>query len=91
MTDSASPPRDVVIFQICLLDLYDSMLEACAWDEAKVNAMLKAFMSSVLALVRVQQSLGQEVATSQKEWVRQYRAQLERWLEEQSASVGETS
>jgi hypothetical protein len=91
MTDSASPPREVVVFQICLLDLYDSMLEACAWDEAKVNAMLKTFMSSVLALVRVQQSLGQEVATSQKEWVRQYRAQLERWLEEQSASVGETS
>lgn len=91
MTDSASPPREVVVFQICLLDLYDSMLEACAWDEAKVNAMLKTFMSSVLALVRVQQSLGQEVATSQKEWVRQYRAQLERWLEEQSAGVGETS
>ena len=90
MTDGPSPPREVVVFQICLLDLYDSMLEACAWDEAKVNAMLKAFMSSVLALVRVQQSLGQEVATSQKEWVRQYRVQLERWLEEQSASVGET-
>jgi len=91
MTDTGSPPREVVIFQICLLDLYDSILEACAWDEAKVNAMLKTFMSSVLALVRVQQSLGPEVATSQKEWVRQYRAQLERWLEEQSASVGETS
>lgn len=91
MTDSASPPREVVVFQICLLDLYDSMLEACAWDEAKVNAMLKTFMSSVLALVRVQQSLGPEVAASQKEWVRQYRAQLERWLEEQSASVGEAS
>ena len=90
MTGAPSPPREVVVFQICLLDLYDSILEACAWDEAKVNAMLKTFMSSVLALVRVQQSLGQEVATSQKEWVRQYRAQLERWLEEQSASVGET-
>jgi len=91
MTDAPSPPREVVVFQICLLDLYDSILEACAWDEAKVNAMLKTFMSSVLALVRVQQSLGQEVTTSQKEWVRQYRAQLERWLEEQSAGVGETS
>jgi hypothetical protein len=89
MTDPASPPREVVVFQICLLDLYDSMLEACAWDEAKVNAVLKTFMSSVLALVRVQQSLGQEVATSQREWVRQYRAQLERWLEEQSAAAGE--
>lgn len=90
MTDSASPPREVVVFQICLLDLYDSILEACAWDEAKVNAMLKTFMSSVLALVRVQQSLGQEVATSQKEWVRQYRAQLERWLEEQPVPAAES-
>ena len=90
MTDAASAPRDVVIFQICLLDLYDSILEACAWDEAKVNAMLKAFMSSVLALVRVQQSLGQEVTTSQREWVRQYRAQLEQWLEEQSAPAAES-
>jgi hypothetical protein len=89
MTDSVSPPREVVIFQICLLDLYDSILEACVWDEAKLNAMLKAFMSSVLALVRVQQSLGQEVTTSQKEWVRQYRAQLERWLEEHSAPAAE--
>jgi hypothetical protein len=91
MTDSPSPPREVVVFQICLLDLYESLLEACAWEEAKANAVLKTFMSSVLALVRVQQSLGQEVATSQKEWVRRYRAHLERWLEEQSASVGETS
>jgi hypothetical protein len=90
MTHSASPPREVVVFQICLLDLYDSMLEACAWDEAKVNAMLKAFMSSVLALVRVQQSLGQEVMTSQREWVRQYRTQLEQWLEEQSAPAAES-
>ena len=90
MTAAASPPRDVVIFQICLLDLYDSILEACAWDEAKVNAMLKAFMSSVLALVRVQQSLGHEVTTSQREWVRQYRAQLEQWLEEQSAPAAES-
>lgn len=91
MTDSASPPREVVVFQICLLDLYDSMLDACAWDEAKVNAMLKTFMSSVLALVRVQQSLGPQVAASQKEWVRQYRTQLERWLEAQSAGVGKAS
>jgi hypothetical protein len=90
MTDAASPPREVVIYQNCLLDLYDSILEACAWDEAKVNAMLKTFMASLLALVRVQQSLGQEVATSQKEWVRQYRAQLEQWLEEQSAPAAES-
>jgi hypothetical protein len=47
-------------------------------------------MASLLALVRVQQSLGQEVATSQKEWVRQYRAQLEQWLEEQSAPAAES-
>ena len=89
MTGAPSPPREVVVFQICLLDLYDSILEACAWDEAKVNAMLKTFMSSVLALVRVQQALGQEFATSQKEWVRQYRAQLERWLEEQPVPAAE--
>jgi hypothetical protein len=90
MTDAPSPPREVVIFQICLLDLYDSILEACAWDEAKVNAMLKTFMSSVLALVRVQQSLAPQVAASQKEWVRQYRAHLERWLEEHSAPATES-
>ena len=90
MTGAPSPPREVVVFQICLLDLYDSILEACAWDEAKVNAMLKTFMSSVLALVRVQQALGQEFATSQKEWVRQYRAQLERWLEEQPVPAAES-
>lgn len=90
MTDPASPPREVVVFQICLLDLYDSILEACAWDEAKVNAMLKTFMSSVLALVRVQQSLGPQVAASQKEWVREYRAHLERWLEEHSAPAAES-
>jgi hypothetical protein len=90
MTDAPSPPREVVVFQICLLDLYDSILEACAWDEAKVNTMLKTFMSSVLALVRLQQSLAPQVAASQKEWVRQYRAQLEQWLEEQSVPATES-
>lgn len=85
---SASPPREVVIFQLCLLDLYEALLETCVWEEARVNAILKAFMSSVLALIRVQQSVGEQVVNSQKEWVKQYRAQLEGWLEDHRAPPG---
>jgi hypothetical protein len=77
------PPREVVVFQLSLLELYESLLDACEWDEAKLNAVLKSFMASVLGLMRLQQSLGEHVRTTQKEWIREYRAHLEQWLAEQ--------
>ncbi len=51
------PPRARLLkFQLALLELYEGLLESPAWDEAKVNTTLKTFLSSVLALIRVQQS-----------------------------------
>ena len=89
MTESPGglPPRDVVAFQLALLDLYEALLDACDWDEAKLNAVLKSFMASVLGLMRLQQSLGEQVRTTQKEWIRDYRAQLEQWLAAQGDGV----
>ena len=77
-----SPWPDLVKFQLSLLDLYEALLDSPGWDEAKSNATLKTFMSSVLALVRVQRSLGGQVLTAQQEMIRRYRAQLDTWLEE---------
>jgi len=89
MTESSSPfpSRDLVRFLLCLLDLYETVLASTVWDEAKANATLKTFMSSMLALIRVQRSLGGQLLTAQHETIQQYRAQLEMWLEEQGQAA----
>ncbi len=89
MTESPSsfPSLDLVRFLLCLLDLYEAVLESSGWDEAKANATLKTFMSSVLALMRVQRALGGQLLTAQHEMIRQYRSQLETWLEEHGQST----
>ena len=81
------PPREVVGFQLALLELYEALLDACEWDEAKLNAVLKGFMSSVLGLIRLQQSVGERALLGQREWIRGYRAQLEQWLAEQGSGA----
>jgi hypothetical protein len=80
--------RSIVVFQLTLLDLYESLLEMSAWDEAKVNTTLKTFMSSMLALMRVQRSLGTQIVVVQRELIRTQRARLEQWLEEHEEPAG---
>jgi hypothetical protein len=80
--------RSIVVFQLTLLDLYESLLEMGVWDEGKVNTTLKTFMSSLLALMSVQRSLGTQVVLVQRELIREHRARLERWLEEQEEPAG---
>jgi hypothetical protein len=82
MSDSpgTSVPRDVITLQLSLLDVYEALLSASAWDETKVNTVLKTFMASGLALMRLQQSISGELVPAQKEMIQQYRARLEEWL-----------
>jgi hypothetical protein len=80
--------RSIVVFQLTLLDLYESLLEMSAWDEGKVNTSLKTFMASLLALLRVQRSLGTQVVTVQRDLIREHRARLEQWLEEHGETAG---
>lgn len=81
--------QSIVVFQLSLLDLYESLLEMSAWDEGKVNTTLKTFMASVLALFRVQRSLGTQSVIAQKELIRTHRARLEQWLEEHAGPAGD--
>jgi hypothetical protein len=87
MTDAAhtSTVHEIVRFQIALLDLYESALDSAQWDEARVNETLKTFMMAVLALLRVQRSLGERVVTVQKDMIREYRERLEAWLRDHDA------
>jgi hypothetical protein len=89
MTDPSerSTVRDIVQFQLTLLDLYESALEHSDWDEARVNTTLKAFMMSVLALMRVQRSLGERVVTVQRDMIREYRERLHGWLREHDGAA----
>jgi hypothetical protein len=81
--------RSIVAFQLTLLDLYESLLEMSGWDEAKINTTLKTFMASLLALLRVQRSLGTRVVLAQRELILEHRARLEQWLEEHGEPAGE--
>jgi hypothetical protein len=81
--------RSIVVFQLTLLDLYESLLEMSAWDEGKVNTTLKTFMSSLLALLQVQRSLGTQVVVAQRELIRKHRARLEQWLAEHGEADGD--
>jgi hypothetical protein len=78
--EADSLPREVITLQLHLLDLYEALLATSAWDEAKMNAVLKTFMSSALALMRVQQAISGKVVPAQQEMIREYRARLEDWL-----------
>ncbi len=91
MTESSetSHVREIVAFQLCLLELYEALLDICVWDEAKINTALKTFMASVLGLLRVQRSLGAQVVTVQKEAIREHRARLERWLAAHGEPAGD--
>jgi hypothetical protein len=82
MTDSGtdSLPRQVITLQLHLLDLYEALLAGSVMDESKANAVLKTFLSSALALMRVQQSISGKVIPVQQEMIREYRARLEDWL-----------
>jgi hypothetical protein len=76
----ASIPRDVIRFQLELLNVYETLLAGSLWDETKVNTLLKTLMSSGLAIMRLQQSISAELVPAQQEMIRQYRERLEQWL-----------
>lgn len=77
-----STPQEVVKFQLAILDVYQSLLDSCSWDEAKLNDVLKKVMSSFLPLWRAQQELGERLFASHKELIRQYRQVLEALLDQ---------
>jgi hypothetical protein len=85
------PSRDVVQLQLGLLDLYETLLDGPGWDEGKVNAALKAAMLSAVALFRVQQSMGSQIASAQRELIREYRTRLEAWLAEHPRTSDDAS
>jgi hypothetical protein len=81
------PSRDLVHLQLGLLELYETLLDNPGWNEGKVNAALKAAMLSAMALLRVQQALGVQLVSAQRDLIREYRAKLEEWLVEQAKSA----
>ncbi len=76
MTDPL-PPRDVVDFQLAVLDAYEKLLASCSWDESRLNEALKSMLSSMLPLLRAQRAFGEQLFASHQELVRQYRRTLE--------------
>lgn len=76
MTDPAAP-RDLVDFQLAVLDAYEKLLASCSWDEAQLNEALKSMIGSLLPLLRAQRALGEQLFTSHQEALRQYRRVLE--------------
>lgn len=79
MTDPS--PRALAEFQLAILDAYEDLLASCPWDEAKLNEALKSMMSSFLPLLRAQRALGEQLAASHRELIRQYRRALEASLD----------
>ena len=76
MTDPAAS-REVVDFQLAVLDAYEKLLSSCSWDEPRLNEALKSMMSSMFPLLRAQRALGEQLLASHQELVRQYRRTLE--------------
>ncbi len=76
MTDPTAL-RELVDFQLAVLDAYEKLLASCSWDEAQLNESLKSMMSSLLPLMRAQRALGEQLVTSHQEALRQYRRVLE--------------
>ena len=76
VTDPATP-RDIVDFQLAVLDAYEKLLASCNWDEPRLNEALKSMMSLMLPLLRAQRALGEQLFASHQELVRQYRRTLE--------------
>jgi hypothetical protein len=85
--ESSGSSRDLIRFQLSVLELYEGLLQGPILDESKVNAALKTFLASALSLMQLQRSLGEQITTVQLEMIRQYRAQLEQWLAENGDST----
>jgi DNA-binding transcriptional regulator PaaX len=84
MTNPAAP-RDLVDFQLAVLDAYEKLLASCSWDEAQLNEALKSMMPSLLPLLRAQRALGEQLLTSHQEVLHQYRRVLEGSLRQADA------
>lgn len=76
MAEAASR-RDVVQFQLAVLDAYEKLLGSCSWDEGSLNDALKSMIASMLPLLRAQRALGEQLVSSHQELLRQYRRVLE--------------
>lgn len=83
-----SPPREVVDFQLAVLKAYEKLLANCNWDEARLNEVFKAALSSLLPLLRAQRALGEQLFASHKELIEQYRRTLEAALDQRDAPPG---
>ena len=82
------PRRDVVRFQLAVLDAYEKLLASCAWDEGSLNDALKSMMASMLPLLRAQRTLGERLVSSHQELLRQYRRVLEASLHQDDDGGG---
>jgi hypothetical protein len=54
--NGAEPRRDLVHFQLPVLDACEKLLASCGWDEARLNEALKSMMASMLPLLRAQRA-----------------------------------
>jgi hypothetical protein len=86
-----STPRDLVNFQLALLDAYEKLLESCSWDQGKLNDILKSVMSSFLPLLRAQREMRDQLLASQRELIRQYRQSLEASLHQSGQKAGSSA
>jgi hypothetical protein len=73
----AGTPRNVIQFQLAVLDAYENLLTSYSWDEGRLNEALKSMMASMLPLLRAQRALGEQLFASHQEMLRQYRRSLE--------------
>jgi hypothetical protein len=87
MTDP-STPRDLAHLQLAILDAYEKLIDSCTWDQAKLNDVLKTVMSSFLPLLRAQREIREQLLTSQKELIQQYRQALEASLHQSGDQAG---
>lgn len=71
------PPRDILQFQLAVLDAYERLLGSGGWDETRLNEALKSMMTSLLPLMRAQRALGEQLFDAHRGMLAQYRRTLE--------------
>jgi DNA-binding transcriptional regulator PaaX len=73
-------------FQLSMLDAYEKLLACKVWDEAELNQALKGMLASLLPLMQTRHTMQEQLVSTQKAMLQQYRHFLENLVRQQDES-----
>lgn len=73
-------------YQLALLEAYETNLTQFAWDESHLNEALKAWLASLLPIIRAQHTFSEQMLAAHRDAIKQYRERLQQMMRAQGSA-----